>query len=49
MWSMATILDRAVLDDAKHKVEMMATNIKIYKQIYLFAVVYLDNLQYFHR
>lgn len=49
MWSVATILDRAVLDNAKHRVKMMATNIKIYKQIYLFAVVYLDNPQYFNR
>ena len=46
---MATILDSAVLDNAKHKVKLMATNIKIYKQIYLFAVVYLDNPQYFNR
>jgi hypothetical protein len=49
MWSVATILDRAVLDNAKHKVKMMATNIRIYQQIYLFAVAYLDNPLYFNR
>lgn len=34
---MATILDRALLENAKQKVKIMATNTGIYTQIYLFA------------